>query len=184
MTSPELITDAKKFSDIFEKSKGIENPFPSLILRNTDEVLISEYTDYECAEFFPFLQTLLSVTGETACYFLALEPDPISYFFAHFKKYPAFEITTETKKDEYFALLHLEFDKNFADALVHTSDIHVIFPLSLSWYIYGDRDRDLLVLRMLSSKYKYELPEIKRTYPFEGFTWEEAMDHIKENMGE
>lgn len=98
-------------------------------------------------EFFELLQQLTAAVESRRVSVAVLKPDPVDYYYAHFRKFPfiEFDVATSSSAD-YIKALHEDPGDSPADAIVHNSDVIVIFPENMRWLIYGDRNLEVGVI--------------------------------------
>ncbi|MFC0402267.1 hypothetical protein [Paraburkholderia rhizosphaerae] len=143
----------------FVKSKiflGERDDFLPLWTRATDaqkaldclppswSTLYFDATDIDLPNFFEWVRALLRFEGGTEFAVLALSPDPFSYFYPHFHKYPAFLVRNEHSLDDYYAFLHADPGDSPADALAYNAQeyaLHRFQEAGMSWVI-EDRKLD------------------------------------------
>jgi hypothetical protein len=89
--------------------------------------------------FFGLLSSLAQWGTDAAIYYVVLRPDPVSYFFAHFGKYPLIEIKPSGSAEEYMAVLNEDPGGSPADALGINWSEYMILPSSKAWFIRGLR---------------------------------------------
>lgn len=99
--------------------------------------------------FFGPLSELSRQTGEDCFWLASLLPDPETYFFRHFRKYPFIRISGDESQGDYVAAINEDPGGSPADAIGHRSDVVVIYPRSLRWVMYGDREWDLSITGIL-----------------------------------
>jgi hypothetical protein len=93
-------------------------------------------------EFATLIQNLLAASKDQQAYFLVLSPDPETYFYRHFKKYPLLEIARGDSPKEYIAAMNESPGTSSADALGINSFASVIVPLSGRWFAHLLRSAD------------------------------------------
>lgn len=76
-------------------------------------------------------------TGELAV--IVLNPDPFSYFYFHFGKYPGFIVKAHHSDNDFFEILMMDPADSPADAIGFYSEQYVVLPVSGEWFIYADR---------------------------------------------
>ena len=90
--------------------------------------------------FVGLLQSLMHWSGDEIAYYIVLNPDPIRYFAAEFKKYPLLEIRRDDSCEAYLAALNEDPGGSPADAVGINWDEYGILPPSVKWLIRGFRD--------------------------------------------
>lgn len=86
--------------------------------------------------FASFLQKLLGLSGDDACSFVVLRPDPVYYFHHFFGEYPVVEVRRGMPTKDYLALLNDGPPDSKADALGIVASECVFVPPSLRWFIH------------------------------------------------
>lgn len=95
---------------------------------------------------FARLQRLAAAAGSEAFNLGVLEPDPQSYFHAHFGKYPFLRFTATDSADRFIEALNEDPGDSPADAIATNSDVVVVYPDSAQWLIYGDRRLEIAIV--------------------------------------
>jgi hypothetical protein len=112
---------------------------------NQQEAAELERLTFDCVEFqtkrfLDFLRKLMEWSSDSHFYYIVLEPDPRSYFFAHFGKYPLLEISIDDPGEAYITALNEDPGTSPADAVGTNWFQYVILPPSKKWFIHGQRD--------------------------------------------
>lgn len=94
-----------------------------------------------------FFAEICAITGDNAFAFLVLDPDPVGYFYEHFRKFPCIEFSADDRKDLYFSELSRDPGGSPADAISYNSNVIAIFPRSKNWYMICDRSNDSTIVR-------------------------------------
>jgi len=93
-----------------------------------------------CSDVFAgLLQQLLEWSGDGACSFVVLRPDPVYYFHHFFGKYPVVEVTRGMQASDYLAILNEGPPDSKADALGIIYSEYVFVPPSARWFIHALR---------------------------------------------
>lgn len=74
-----------------------------------------------------------------------IDPEPITYFYKHFKKINSFRFSASITGKEYSALVRLS-PGNEPDALLYHGDTVVWIPERADWAMWGQRDREITVI--------------------------------------
>jgi hypothetical protein len=96
--------------------------------------------------FWPVLKQLMDESGDDRLNVVSLDPDPLNYFFGHFKKYGALTFSVNNSSDDYYEGLSTSPSESPADALVYNSEVLTWFPGSLKWLIWAERSVGLGVI--------------------------------------
>jgi hypothetical protein len=106
-----------------------------------------ELDDLWAEEVFEVLQRLAAAVDSQCVLFIVLKPDPIDYYYAQFGKLPLVELdVAKSSGSAYINALHEDPGDSPADAIVHNSDVMVIFPENMRWMIYGDRNFEIGII--------------------------------------
>jgi hypothetical protein len=122
--------------------------------RLPQQVFRDGYGDFACIEFDIFsgarfwhlLQGLAANAGDGAVICMALDPDPVEYFFKEFGMYGAIEIDAGGSADQYFAALSSSPETSPADSLLHNSEVLAWCSRSLDWLMWGERSLTVVML--------------------------------------
>jgi hypothetical protein len=96
--------------------------------------------EFQTKAFLEFLRTLMGRGGDKRFYYVVLDPEPESYFFANFGKYPMVELSIDDPGDVYVKALNENPGNSPADALGTNWYEYVIFAPSRKWFVRGKRD--------------------------------------------
>jgi hypothetical protein len=89
--------------------------------------------------FAGLLQNLLVWSGDDACSFVVLRPDPVYYFHHFFKRYPVVEVERGMSADEFIAMLNEGPPESRPDALGIIYSEYVVVPSSMRWFVHALR---------------------------------------------
>ena len=93
-----------------------------------------------CSDAFAgLLQNLLAWSGDDACSFVVLRPDPVYYFHHFFKRYPVVEVERGMTADEFIAMLNEGPPESRPDALGIIYSEYVVVPPSMRWFVHALR---------------------------------------------
>jgi hypothetical protein len=130
------------------------------------EKLTFDCVEFHTRRFFNFLIYLMQWSGDDTTAFVLLNPDPVSYFYRYFLKYPVFEIGISDSEDLYIAALNADLGGSSTTDTIGMNWVeYVMIPPSKKWFIHGRRDSrsgeggHLWIQPSLSSK-------AKEVYPF------------------
>lgn len=90
-------------------------------------------------EFADLLQKLMEWSGDDACDFVVLRPDPVYYFHHFFGKYPVVEFERGMQSTDYLAILDEGPPESRPDALGIIYSEYVFVPPSLRWFMHALR---------------------------------------------
>jgi hypothetical protein len=102
--------------------------------------LTFDCVEFHSRRFLNFLHNLMKLSGDMSFRYAVLSPDPISYFFTHFRKYPVVEMSLEDQEDAYIAALTEDPGGSPADAIGTNWSEYAILPPSGKWCIHARRD--------------------------------------------
>jgi len=108
-----------------------------------------QFTEFDATmadQFWPVLWGLMRAFGDEHCSLAVLDPDPLKYFFAQFKRYGALRFELGNTADDYYNALSSEPDGSPADALLYNSEVIVWLPDSRKWAIWGERSLGIAVI--------------------------------------
>ncbi len=95
--------------------------------------------DLRSAAFAGLLQNLLVWSGDDACSFVVLRPDPVYYYHRFFKRYPVVEVERGMSNDEFIEMLNEGPPESKADAPGIIYSEYVIVPPSMGWFVHALR---------------------------------------------
>lgn len=123
-----------------------ENRLPAQVFRPpVCRFLMLDFDRFQFKEYFVYLSRFVEKVQESRFWFACLEPDPATYYYQHFKKYPFAEMLLHASPDEYLALLRQDPNGSPADALAYRADMIVFYSHSKRWVVYGERELSLIV---------------------------------------
>jgi hypothetical protein len=134
------IIDNEEFERILRDAKECA------VYDNNQQVIAElERLTFDCVEFhtrhfFEFLCKLMEWSKDSHFRYIVLEPDPFSYYFTHFSKYPLFEISIDDSDEAYINALNEDPGGSPADAVGTNWFRYVILPPSKKWFIHGQQD--------------------------------------------
>lgn len=173
-------------SNIFRQHQAI---IESLVIRDRrlpEQVLkkpLSHFTFIDAdgillRSFFERIKSFLSKIGGKRCYLMVIEPDPVSYFFENFRKYPVIEMSIDDTADEYLRIIQEDPGDSPADAVAYNGRILLLYSDSAKWIVYADRDLGLAVIGVVEESLKKLFAS---SYgPEQVFTAEEAIYQLLE----
>jgi hypothetical protein len=109
-------------------------------------------------EFFCDMQRLTVRAGDASFTFAVMKPDPDDYYYASFGKFPVLQFTTEEGADRYIAAIHDDPGKSPADAIAYNSEVIIIYPRSMRWAIYCDRNLEIGILAVMDEDLAAAIP--------------------------
>lgn len=103
-------------------------------------------------EFFVDAQRLTRRAGDASLTLAVLRPDPDHYYHAHFGKFPVLRFSTSDSAQRYIDELHQDPGDSPADAIAYNSEVVLVYPASVRWAIYGDRDLEIAVIAVMDKE--------------------------------
>lgn len=91
------------------------------------------------------LEELCSPNETRELHLVSADENAESYFFANFKKYPAFRLPV-TGLDMFHQLLFADPGGSSADAIAYNCDRFFVIPDKQRWLIYADRPEEKMVV--------------------------------------
>lgn len=76
----------------------------------------------------------MQMAGDLRAYYIVLSPDPVHYFYHHFKKYPVIKISYRDSADDFLALMKADPGGSPADAVRTNWSESVIFVPGGKWF--------------------------------------------------
>jgi len=124
-----------------------ENRLPAEVFRSQMcGFLMLDFDRFQFREYFTYLARFVEKVRESRFRFACLDPDPVAYYYQHFRKYPFAEMLPQASPDDYVALLRQDPDGSPADALAYRADVIVFYSHSKRWVVYGERELSLIVV--------------------------------------
>jgi hypothetical protein len=139
-----LVSDASRFDRIradAEQAFDLRSALPGPVCRIPDvRTLWFEDAVVASGDFWPALQTLARLHGDPAVGLLALDPDPVDYYYANFKLYGALSLPTASSAADYWDALTEAPPGCEAAAIRYNADRWVAFGQSRRWGVWYERD--------------------------------------------
>jgi hypothetical protein len=98
------------------------------------------FDDIFSEPFYEKMSFFARLLNETSFTMFVIKPDPESYFYRHFGKYPVIKMSNFATSGEFMKLVFEDPGGSSADAIAYNSTNLLIYPDSLRWGIYGSRD--------------------------------------------
>lgn len=108
--------------------------FSKFVVIDFDEIFI---------DFFHKINAFLLASSEFQWTFAVIDPNPQTYFYYHFKKYPVFEVTIEDDIENYKSLIWEDPGDSPADSLDTNAAVIVVYSKTLNWAIYADKEFEI-----------------------------------------
>jgi hypothetical protein len=168
-----LISDVSAFEQVRRDAESvfdITGTFPGPICRiEPAEKFWFEDVTVAGGDFWPNLRDLALLHGDSHVEILAVEPDPVTYFFDFFELYSAVRLSVEVTPDDYNDALW-ESPPGYADAIRHAVRWVATGP-SNAWGLWFDRNVELAVL---CSRRATGLADWRKTLTVQPFELEDA----------
>lgn len=145
------IVERSKYEDavrLLESLVDTNAELPDQVFAPTVAVFrIFDITEVWMAAFFDAAKHVMQVRGDQTRLLVAMiRPDPIGYYYAHFRKFPLFQFDRSDDAQTYLDALNADPGNSPADALVHNAAVLAIYPESCQWVVYGDRDFEVAII--------------------------------------
>ena len=118
---------------------------PEQVFSSYKNFAILEFDYIFSKDFFEKISVFLNQIGEEELIFIVIDPNPKSYYFHNFGKYPFFKIHQSCTFEEYISILSKDPGNSPADAILYNSSRLIIHSDSLNWAIYGSRDFEVAI---------------------------------------
>lgn len=127
-------------------------------------------------EFFDKMKKFLSQINENDFRVFAIEPDPESYFYHNFGKYPLLMFSMDSTAQQYVSAVFADPGESPADAIGYNSSSLLVYSSSYRWAIYGSRDFEVGIFASESTA----LSDIFHQIYDDNLDVETAIEHILE----
>lgn len=137
---------------------------------------VIDFDEVWSKKFFNAVQRLTSMASAKMFWIAALRPDPLNYFYQHFKNFPVFGFDSNDRADEYITVVNRDPGGSPADAIIHNPSVLVIYPDNAKWAVYADRDLEIAVFATADRGTNSSLIDV---YPSESlFSASEALTYL------
>jgi hypothetical protein len=129
------ITDDKEFESVFLDTQECvfidshREPTPLICLEFGDLEIVTDF-------FASLILKMMRWAGDANAFYVILRPDPILYFYRHFRKYPALEIELHDTAASYLDALNEDPGGSPADAVGTNWWTCVIVPPTRKWFVH------------------------------------------------
>jgi hypothetical protein len=79
--------------------------------------LLYDSWELSTTKFFQLLENLMRWSNDTKCYYIVLNPDPVTYHWKEFHRYPAFAVDASDSATDYLRALSQDPGDSPADAV-------------------------------------------------------------------
>ena len=154
-----LSNNPKEFNEALKEVRlrlGLSKVLPNKVLDPKYKFFtVCDFAYITYNEFFNGLKDYLLKRSESYFEVLALEPDPVSYFYKHFKKFPLIKFQLSISSKDYTSSMNEDPGENTADALGLNGRILVYFSVKNHWVMYADAEFEICIAAFSSeSEYK------------------------------
>lgn len=121
---------------------------PDQVLRPGVATLrIIDIVELWTVDFFNAAKEVMRLESDQSRLLVAgIRPDPIDYYYRHFRKFPLFQFGASDDAQAYLDALNADPGDSPADALVYNAAVLAVFPESCRWVVYGDRDFEVAII--------------------------------------
>lgn len=127
-------------------------------------------------EFACDADRLTATAGDASFTFAVLRPDPAKYYYANFGKFPVLRFAPGSAAASYIAAVNEDPGGSPADAIVHSSEVVVVYPASVRWAIYADRNMEIGIVASMDEEMSAHIVTPKQSLRF--FTAPEAVTEL------
>jgi hypothetical protein len=162
-----IVRDSEEFRGELERIDRVidrEAELPRQVFRSpVAGIRFIDFDELWSEEFFELLRRLTEAVGSKRFAIAVLKPDPAEYYFANFGKFALLKFdVSDSNSAAYINALHEDPGDSPADAIVHNSDVIVIYPENMRWLIYGDRNLEVGIVAAMNDD---ALGKIDSIYP-------------------
>lgn len=135
--------------NVFDQNKML----PQQVFRkNFDCFLFQEFDWALSDDILPTIKELSNVTQDREFLTAVLQPDPTEYYLKEFGYYNWLKTSVNISDEDYVNALWTHPKGYIADDIITNSNIVVWLSHSLQWAIWGDRDMEICIIGMVSTK--------------------------------
>ncbi|MCK6164479.1 MULTISPECIES: hypothetical protein [Bacillus] len=134
---------------VFDQNKRL----PQQVFRkNFDCFLFQEFDWALSDDILPTIKELSNLTHDGEFLTAVLKPDPVDYYLKEFGYYHWLKASVNISGDDYVNALWMHPKGSIADNIITNSNIVVWLSHSLQWAIWADRDMEICIIGMVSTK--------------------------------
>ena len=134
---------------VFETNKEL----PQQVFRKTFDCFLFQEFDWALSDdILPTIKELSNVTQDREFLTAVLQPDPTKYYLKEFGYYNWLKANVNISSEDYVNALWTHPKESIADDIITNSYIVVWLPHSLQWAIWADRDMEICIIGMVSTK--------------------------------
>lgn len=134
---------------VFETNKEL----PQQVFRKTFDCFLFQEFDWALSDdILPTIKELSTVTQDREFLTAVLQPDPTDYYLKEFGYYHWLKASVDISGEDYVNALWMHPKGAIADNIITNSNIVVWLAHSLQWAIWADRDMEICIIGMVSTK--------------------------------
>lgn len=134
---------------VFDQNKRL----PQQVFRkNFDCFLFQEFDWALSDDILPTIKELSNSTRDREFLTAVLKPDPVDHFLKEFGYYNWLKASVNISGEDYVNALWTHPKDSIADNIITNSNIVVWLSHSLQWVIWADRDMEICIIGMVSTK--------------------------------
>ncbi len=134
---------------VFETNKEL----PQQVFRKTFDCFLFQEFDWALSDdILPTIKELSTVTQDREFLTAVLQPDPTPYYLKEFGYYHWLKASVNISGEDYVNALWMYPKGSIADNIITNSNIVVWLSHSLQWAIWADRDMEICIIGMVSTK--------------------------------
>lgn len=141
------IGEYKIFNELINECVYVDNKLPNQVFKpNYTQYLFNDFDLILASEYWNEIKRLAYNTGDSMIILAVIDPNPIDYYYHHFKYINWLKLSTNLTSEDYIELLQQYPVDNEADSIFFNSNILVIAPLSKKWVIWIDRYYEICIV--------------------------------------
>lgn len=134
---------------VFDTNKEL----PQQVFRKTFDCFLFQEFDWALSDdILQTIKELSTVTQDREFLTAVLQPDPTKYYLKEFGYYNWLKTSVNISDEDYVNALWTHPKGYIADDIITNSNIVVWLSHSLQWAIWGDRDMEICIIGMVSTK--------------------------------
>ncbi|MGN7326642.1 hypothetical protein [Bacillus pumilus] len=134
---------------VFDTNKEL----PQQVFRKTFDCFLFQEFDWALSDdILPTIKELSTVTQDREFLTAVLQPDPAEYYLKEFGYYNWLKASVNISSEDYVNALWTHPKESIADDIITNSYIVVWLSHSLQWAIWADRDMEICIIGMVSTK--------------------------------
>lgn len=126
---------------------------PQQVFRKTFDCFLFQEFDWALSDdILPTIKELSTVTQDREFLTAVLQPDPTDYYLKEFGYYNWLKASVDISGEDYVNALWTHPKESIADDIITNSYIVIWLSHSLQWAIWADRDMEICIIGMVSTK--------------------------------